>query len=673
MKLSKLLFALNLIVLGGFFLFSGCDSGSDDDPTPTPVPVTVDAGADQMIELGETASFTGSATGGTIIYFWEVIDRPAGSLAFFTDPVNISTSLTPDIAGEYTIQLTATNEVFTTATDQLILTVEEGDVPEEIGGVIDTDRTLVNRFDDPMLPDYIASSDVRVNATLTIDPDVLIVFASDVGMAVSSSGALVAVGTASQNIVFTGVEKTDGFWQGIELESNDASNELTYSTIEYGGSSGFDGANLLSNLIIDGSGRVKITNSRFTNSGGYGLYTRTLEANLPEFANNVLTANMAPVMTRVNHYHYFDAASDFSGNSDDYIDAYWSNVVTEEDVTWNALNVPYRMANNIEYIASDITIMPGAEFLGQPNGGIEVTPNGSFNAVGTAADNITFVGEQDVRGYWKGLAIESNNTSNELTYVVISNGGEDGFDGASLKSNIMVDQSGRVKITNTTSTMSGGYGLYTRQLESALPEFADNIFTDNVAPVMTRINHYHYFDSNSDYTGNDDDYIDSYWSNEDVTVDVTWNSLNVPFRMANNVEEIDADVTIMPGADFIGQPNGGFEINANGSLNAVGTVSNTITFTGEQNVTGYWKGLRFLSNNASNVLTNTIIANGGEEGFDGGNRKANIEIGTSGTLTVTDSEINLSGDYGIRVQSGGSLTNSGLTFTGNLGDDIFND
>jgi len=669
MNLSKFLLVLNLTVLGGFLFLSSC---SDDDD-PAPIVVTVDAGADQIIELGESANFTGIATGGAIIYFWEVVERPVGSLAFFTDPVTVSTSLTPDVAGEYTIRLTVTNELFTTATDELILTVEQGDVPEEIGGTIDSDLTLVNRFDDPTLPDYIASSGVTVNATLTIDPEVLIVFADNVGMAVSSSGAIVAVGTAAQNIVFTGVEKTDGFWRGIEVESNDATNELTYCTIEYGGSSGFDGANLLANLIIDGAGRLKITNSRFTNSGGYGLYTRTLEAILSEFASNTITANVAPVMTRINHYYYFDMASDYTGNDEDYIDSYWSNVDTEEDVTWTALNVPYRMANNIEQVSSDITIMPGAEFLGQPNGGIEVTPNGSLNAVGTATDNISFVGEQDVRGYWKGLAIESNNTSNELTYVLISNGGEEGFDGANLKTNIMVDQSGRVKITNTTSTMSGGYGLYTRQLESALPDFADNTFTDNVAPVMTRVNHYHYFDSNSDYSGNDDDYVDSYWSNVDVTVDVTWNALNVPFRMASNVEEIDADVTIMPGANFIGQPNGGFEVNANGSLNAVGTVADKITFSGEQNVTGYWKGLRFLSNNPSNVLTNTIISNGGEEGFDGANRKANVEVGTSGTLMFTDSEINLSGDNGIRVQSGGSLTNSGLTFNGNLGDNIFMD
>lgn len=674
MKLRKNTYSviIQLLIALGFLSMVGCGLGEEVDDIIN-MTVTVEAGADQTVDLGQTVSLVGTATGGTLFYIWEIAERPTGSFATLSNSTVAETSFVPDVVGLYTLRLTVTNDSGSTESDELTVTVELGNAPEEIGGSIDVNRTLVNRLDDPALADYIVSSLVTVRAQLTIEPGVRIDFADNQGMTIGTGGAIVAIGTAAENIIFTGVEKTNGFWKGLELESNDANNELTYCIIEYGGSSGFDGAGNLSNLIIQESGKIKITNSRFTNSAGYGLFTRTLESDLPDFADNVFTSNKAPIMTRVNHYHYFDAASDYSGNEDDYLDSYWSNVATDQDVTWNALNVPYRMANNIEYIASDVVIMPGANFLGQPNGGIEVTSSGSLSAIGTAENNIVFAGEQDVKGYWKGINIESNNTNNELTYVVISNGGEEGFDGANAKSNIMVNESGRVKITNTTSSMSGGYGLYTRRLESALPGFANNTLTDNVAPVMTRVNHYHYFDTNSDYTGNDDDYIDSYWSNEEVSSDVTWNSLNVPFRIADNVERIASDVTIAAGADFIGQPNGGLLVTVDGSLKAEGTAADKVTFMGEQNVTGYWKGLRFLSNNANNVLTNTVIANGGEEGFDGANRKANVEIGTNALLTLTSCEINLSGGNGIRVQLGGNLTQSDLTFTGNLGDSIFVD
>ena len=75
----------------------------------------------------------------------------------------------------------------------------------------------------------------------------------------------------------------------------------------------------------------------------------------------------------------------------------------------------------------------------------------------------------------------------------------------------MVEDAGRIILTNVTSTKSAGWGLYTRDLESVLVDFADNTFSDNVAPIMTRFNHFHFFDGNSDYTGNDNDYIDTYW------------------------------------------------------------------------------------------------------------------------------------------------------------------
>ncbi len=651
----------------GVLFFYGCNS--TDDPIPS---VVVDAGVDQSITLGEAVNLSGTATGGTLVYVWEITTRPVGSVVFITNFLSATTSFVPDVVGEYTVTLTVTNQDGDEGTDEVIITVEEGDGPTEIGGTIDADMTLINRVEDPLLPDYIASSNVTVNATLTIEPGVRIVFEDDKGMSINTGGALIAVGSSAENIIFTGVQQEVGYWKGLEIESNDAKNELTFSVIEYAGSSGFDGANLKANLMVQNAGKVKITNSIFRNGAGYGLYTRHLESDLPTFSNNIITGNEAPVMTRINHYHYFDSNSDYSGNNDDYIDTYWSNGGdVEEDVTWNALNVPFRMAPNVDQIAADVTIEPGTNFIGQPNGGLEVIVGGSLNAVGTANDNITFVGEQDVRGYWKGIVIESNNTKNELTYVVISNGGEEGFDGANLKTNIMVDESGRVKITNTTSSKSGGYGLYTRKLESALPDFSTNTFTDNVAPVMMRFNHYHYLDSDSDFTGNDDDYIDTYWSNgTDITQDVTWNALTVPYRMSPNVDEIDADVIIMPGAQFIGQPNGGIEVIANGSLKAIGTVSDKITFTGEQDVTGYWKGLRFLSNNANNIFENVVISNGGEEGFDGGNRKANIEVGNGGIFTIADSELTKSGGNAIRVQSGGSLTQSGLTFSGNVGVDI---
>ena len=662
---------LVILVFGLGIGLAGCKK---EEVVPAVV-VTASAGNDQVIDLGEKISIqgTGSASdGGALTLAWKLTAAPAGSNLNGFESSGALLEFVPDVAGSYTALLTATHTATgTTATDEAIIEVNAASGPVEIYGTISADSTLANIVTDANMPDYyVSKSDLVVDANLTVEPGVMIIFASDKGIRVTVNGSMNATGTASDSIIFTGEQETTGYWAGLDFQSNNTANALSYCRVSYGGSSGFDGANLKANVMVEDAGRLVMTNTLLRNSTDYGLYIRDLNSTLVGFANNVITRNNMPANALINHYQYFDSISDYTGNTKDFIDADWSNTETSQDATWQALNVPYRLAANIEKIGSAITIEPGAEFIGQSNSGIWITANGSLNAVGTANDMIVFRGEQDIKGYWRGLRFESNNTMNELTYVSIANGGEKGFDGANLKTNIMVEDAGRLVMTNSISKNAQGYGLYTRDLESNLSGFANNTLTGNDYPVMTRLNHYHYFDSGSDYSGNGKDFIDSYWSNSTTTIDATWQALNVPYRLANNREEIGSAIVVEAGAVFLGQPGSGITIS--GSLQAQGTSSSMIVFKGEQDVTGYWRGLRYTSNNAANTMDFVSIANGGEKGFDGGNRKANIEVSASGIFTITNSAINKSGGYGIGVQAGGSLTQSGNTFSGNVQGDMIN-
>ncbi|RJE70459.1 PKD domain-containing protein [Reichenbachiella sp. MSK19-1] len=642
--------------------------GEDDGGDPNGGTLTVDAGPDQTVELGDEVTLAGSGTA-DLLYFWEFTTVPSSvGFALVDDPADPNSTFTPTEAGTYVLQLTGENANGDTENDEMTLTVETGDVPEEIGGTISTDRTLVNRFEDPDLPDYIASSMVSVQAVLTIDPEVKIIFAEDQGLEVTTGGSIIAVGSGTEPITFIGKDEVKGYWMGINILSNNPANTLEYVEVRYGGSSGFDGANVKANVTLKDAGRLKMAHCTLSEGGGAGVALRSLTSTLVDFTSNTITQNEVPATVLFTHFHYFDGQSDYSGNTDDYIDSETTSHDTSEDVTWAALNVPYRLPANIAGIQSDVVIEEGAEFIGQENSGLQIMDGGSLNAVGTANSKIVFRGEQDVKGKWIGLSFHSNTIANELTYVEIYNGGQKGFDGANLKANIMVDDAGRLKMTNALSTKSAGYGLYTRDLESTLDDFANNVLTDNDAPVMTRYSHYHYFDAASDYSGNTHDYIDSYWGNKESTQTWTWEALNVPYRLAPNVEDIYSNVTILAGAEFIGQPNGGFQIQTGGSMKANGTSVNPIVFRGEQDVTGYWKGLRFLSNMPDNSFVYTTVSNGGEEGFDGANRKANVEVGgASAQFSANNCTFSKSGDAGVRVQSGGAFSDTNNTYSGNLG------
>ena len=644
----------------------GCDLIPE---IPTDSELTADAGADQTVFVGTQVTLDGSASsdseGNPFDYEWMILSAPSGSAASITGATTAAPTFTPDVAGQYFITLTISNENDDSTTDDVIITAQEDPnnptTPVELSSIVsDTELKKIAETG----PDYRVNGTLSVSAALTIAPGVIIEFAEDAGLMVGSTGSIEAIGKADSVITFTGIQKVDGFWRGMEVSSNNTSNELTYVVVEYAGSSGFDGADLRAGVMLEGSGRLKMNNDSLRNITGYGLYLRTDDVKLDAFNNNVLTANNAPVMTSFLHFHRLNATNTFTGNEEDYIDTYETGTISS-DATWPALGVPYHMPDGVEIIDADITVEPGAHFVFQADGGLHVDANGSLNAEATASNIIIFEGEVDERGYWRGLSFGSNNTSNNLTYVIVRHGGSAGFDGADLRSNVIVEDAGRLTLVHVTLSKSAGAGLYTRNVEVQLPGFSNNLITDNVVPVVTLFDHYHYFDSGSDFTGNDDDYLETNRSGT-ITADVTWQALNVPYRLSDGVDHIGAALTIMPGAEFIGIPGSGLEVTLDGSLTAEGTSNNHIVFRGEQDVTGYWRGLQFNSNNPNNSFDYVDISNGGSEGFDGANRKANLEVENTAIFTITNSTISKSGGYGIRVLNGGGFTESGNTYTGNV-------
>jgi hypothetical protein len=95
-------------------------------------------------------------------------------------------------------------------------------------------------------------------------------------------GSLNAVGNSEEPILFTGFEKTPGYWSGIRFKySNSTRNQLDYVTIEYGGSGNpSTSANLSSYCVSRKHGmRFNVTNSIIKDSLGWGIYKDGTEEN----------------------------------------------------------------------------------------------------------------------------------------------------------------------------------------------------------------------------------------------------------------------------------------------------------------------------------------------------------------------------------------------------------
>ncbi|MGB3466423.1 MAG: PKD domain-containing protein, partial [Cyclobacteriaceae bacterium] len=414
---------------------------------------------------GEEITVSGATSfdiedGTNLTYAWEFITQPAGSSPSPATATTSQVTFELDEVGDYTLQLTVTDSDDNTASATVEIEIDF--IPILITQDITTPTTLEDVYDDPALLDYLVTKSLlNIDNELTVMAGVNMAFVENSGADVGVNGTIIAVGTATDSIVFRSESGEKGSWEGFNIQSNKSANKMQFVRVRDGGSGGFDGAGLLSNIMVEDDGRIEIANSTIDNGAGTGLYVRNLTSRISGFSSNVITNNNVPITCSINDYQFLDAATDFTGNANDYISTYNSSA-TSENVTWNKLTVPYRLSTSVQTIASTIIVAPGARFIGQSGSGIAIVGEGSLNATGNASETIIFEGEQDTDGVWRGLSFESNNLNNKLIYARVSNGGQDGFDGAGLKSNVIVEGNAQLIMQFTTVSNGAGTGLYIR-------------------------------------------------------------------------------------------------------------------------------------------------------------------------------------------------------------------
>lgn len=100
-------------------------------------PPVANAGPDQTANVGELVLLDGSASfdpdEDPLTFQWAFISQPEGSTAALDDPTSPTPTFTPDVPGEYVLELTVDDGRGGTATDQVTITVSAG-VPGDVDG-----------------------------------------------------------------------------------------------------------------------------------------------------------------------------------------------------------------------------------------------------------------------------------------------------------------------------------------------------------------------------------------------------------------------------------------------------------------------------------------------------------------------------------------------------------
>jgi hypothetical protein len=89
------------------------------------VPPVANAGASQLVNLSAPAQLNGGSSfdpnGDTLTYAWSILAAPAGSSAALSSPTAQQPTITPDVAGDYVLELVVNNGTLTSAPSETVV------------------------------------------------------------------------------------------------------------------------------------------------------------------------------------------------------------------------------------------------------------------------------------------------------------------------------------------------------------------------------------------------------------------------------------------------------------------------------------------------------------------------------------------------------------------------
>ncbi len=419
MKHIKTLFFLSAFLMA----FVACD---EDNQQPV-----IDAGDDLIGMTGEITDLNimvNDPDGDAFQITWNIIESPSGATAEIENTSNTHTTFLTEEAGVYQLEVVVEDGKGGMASDMLTLYIS-GALPRSI------DETTVypDIFDDASIPDYLAMEHVNIKARVSFEPGVIVESDSDVYIHVSgSSASLTAEGTASQRIVFTGIDKVKGSWRGISISSSSVNNKLDYVDVMYAGSSDIGDTKTSVFMKSNTDTKLSIKNTNISESDGYALTTDGDDAVLTAFENNNFNNNaQAPLQIGGENLYALDETSVFSDNGIQAIEIISRSVTFENPGTISYSLLPIHFYGGC-HLRSTVTFSEGVTCLFDAGSRLWVTNEGAIIAEGTSEKEVIFSGMDESPGAWRGIELDSPSTSNKLDFCQVKYGGSTGGRGANI-------------------------------------------------------------------------------------------------------------------------------------------------------------------------------------------------------------------------------------------------
>ncbi len=327
----------------------------------------------------------------------------------------------------------------------------------------------------------------------------------------------------------------------------------------------------------------------------------------------------------------------------------------------------YQVTNALTVSGGTLVVSPGVRIEFGTSGSLTATGSGRLQALGTAAKPILFTSSDPV-GTWRGVYFnDSRGTENALHHVTIERAGSSAWSGfGSSRTALLVSGASLVSVRNTTLAQSGGTGL--TAYEGAELTFVDNTLRQNAVAAWVHPTVAQYIDKSTAFVNNTDNVLRVAFGNNDaVQTAQTWQRLTVPFELQTRMY-VDAALTLEPGVLVSSLAGVSLNVRNEGSLTALGTVSQPIVFTSKVAAPGSWKGISIATLSTANRFDHVVFENGGSDAWSGfSESRAMVYLLAGSRAVITNSMFRGSSFYGFWVPAEGDITGfNGNTFTQNV-------